>query len=202
MDYKVGLPITIQYVALKKTAGLTDLTFKSYNPSEVLVDTIVMTEVGGGVYKAVFTPALVGQWRIDIASVVNGDSAGKVLEIEAYNIGDVKSGVDTVGGKVDAVKTELDAVQSAVGVTDGKVDTLTTKSDAIKTELDTVNGKADTITTNVAAVKTELDTVNGNVSAIKSKTDNLPVDTAGALTAIQSAVNGVAAQINVGGYIL
>ena len=216
MDYKVGLPITIQYVALKKTLSLADLTLKTYNAAEALVDTIVMTEVGGGTYKAAFTPATTGQWRIDVSSVANGDSAGKIYEIESYNLGDVNSNVSTVSGKVDtvtadvvAVKTELDAVQTKVNTIDTKADTNATAVAAVKTELDavqtTVNStstKADTIITKVDAVKSELDTVNTNVSAVKTKTDNLPADTAGTLTAIQSTINAVSAQINIGGYIL
>ena len=36
-----------------------------------------MTEIGGGLYKAIWTPATVGFFRIEISSIVNKDFAAE-----------------------------------------------------------------------------------------------------------------------------
>ena len=146
MIYKANNVLKIKYVALHKTTGLVDLTLKTYNPSGVIVDTIVMTEVSGGLYEVEFTPLLVGQYRINISSIANGDNKGKTYEIEAIDLSDVQ--------------------------------------------------------TNIDANEIKIDLIDSNVDAIKTKTDNLPADTASELTTIKNKIDAVDAQISDGGEIL
>jgi hypothetical protein len=195
--YKKNEAIKVNYLALKKTVGLTDVTMYVYNTLDVLVSTLVMTEVVAdsgmdalGLYRSSFTPTTEGQWRIRIESATNGDDISKVFEIGNYKLDDIKDQtqdiedkVDIIDGNVDLVKIETDKIPA--------IKTETDKIPAIKTETD----KIQTIDDNV-------DTVNSNVSAIKAKTDNLPANTATELTYIKNKVDSIDTQINPGGYIL
>ncbi len=181
MIYKIGEALKIKYVALKKTLLLEDLTLKTYNPSGVLVDTIVLTEIAGGLYECEFTPLIVGQYRINISSIVNGDNKGKTYEIEAVNLADVNANIDANEVKIDAIDGSVAEVKVVVDAVNGKVD-------AIDTVVDSISGKVDTV-----------DTV---VDAVKAKTDNLPANTATELTGINNKLDALDLQISEGGEIL
>ena len=144
--YPKGEAIKVNYIALKKTLGLVDVSMAVYDELGALFATVVMTELpaptgedSGGLYQGSFTPDAEGQWRIRITSIANGDDISRVFEIDNYDIDDVVAKVDVIDGNVDAIKT---------------------------------------------------------------KTDNLPANTATELTYIKNKVDSIDAQINPGGYIL
>ena len=188
MEYKNGVAVRVQYVALKRTTGLTDLTLKTYNPSGTLVDTTLLTEVSDGLYNVNFTPNVVGQWRIEISSVANGDAIQKAYDVVATLISDVQASVTALDAKVDVLDDKADAIDGKVTVVDGKVDA--------------VDAKIDIIDANVDSVKSTVEASAVEVTAIKSKTDNLPANTATELSDIKTTLSAIASQINIGGYIL
>jgi hypothetical protein len=218
--YKKGEALQVNYLALKKTTGLTDVTMYVYNPSDTLVNTVVMTEVVApsgmdalGLYRGSFTPALDGQYRVRIQSAVNGDDISKVFEIGNYKLDDLQGQLVTIDGNVDlikietdkipAIKTETDKIPSIKTETD-KIQTIDNNVDLVKTETDKIPA-IKTETDKIAAIKTETDkiqTVDDNVDAIKTKTDNLPADTEAELAAIKAVVDDIDVNINPGGYIL
>lgn len=173
MHYRKDEVLKVVYMALNKTGGLTDLTLRVYNPSNTLVNTIIMTEVaegtalGGGLYTGSFTPTVAGQYRIRISSDINNDDFAKVYEVANLDLDDVKTELDTIDGKIDVIGTDVDSALLALAAIEGKVDTA-----------------------NLALI------------AIQAKTDNLPTDTDATLAAIKAVVDNIELQINAGGYIL
>lgn len=72
-------------------------------------------------------------------------------------------------------------------------------------DVDTLDTKIDVIDSNVDLIKLETDkiqTIDDNVDAIKIKTENLPVDTAAELDAIDAKLTDIDNQISSGGYIM
>jgi len=124
--YKKNVAIKINYIAIKKTTGLTDVEMKVYDEAGSLFSTVTMTELGGAgaLYYGSFTPDAVGQWRIRIQSATNLDDYQKVFEIGTYDVDDVKDQLDTVEGKVDIIDGNLTSVKGTVESTDSKVDAL------------------------------------------------------------------------------
>jgi len=189
MDYKKNVEIKVNYLALKKTEGLLDLTVRVYNPANSLVDTVVLTEVnegsglGGGLYQGSFTPDIDGQWRIRITSATNGDDVAKIFEIGNYNVDDVKAQgdaiedkVDILDSNVDLIKTETDKIQ----VIDDNIDLIKTEANKIQTIKDDVI----IIDGNVESIKTTVEGQSSNIDYIKDKVDSID------------------GQISQGGYIL
>jgi len=203
--YKKGEVLKVNYLALKKTEGLTDVTMYVYNPSDVLVNTVVMTEVVAesgmdalGLYRGSFTPALEGQYRVRIESATNGDDISKVFEIGNFKLDDLDAQLVTIDGKIDNLDADVVAVKGVVDSTEGKVDGLVVDVAAVK-------GVVDGIVTDVAAVKGVVDTTDGKVDnldadvvAVKGVVDatKLVVD------ATKIVVDSIDAQISQGGYIL
>jgi endonuclease IV len=142
MEYKNGVAITIEYIVLGRTTGLTDVTLKAYNSSDVLKNTITMTEVSGGLYRATFTPDSVGLWRVAITSVTNLDNIQKGYQIVAYTIADAGTDIAAVKGVVDTIAIDTTTIISDVGDVKGVVDTIALDTAAIV--LKTANLPADT----------------------------------------------------------
>jgi hypothetical protein len=132
--YKKNVAIKINYIAIKKTTGLTDVEMKVYDEAGGLFSTVTMTELGGAgaLYYGSFTPDAVGQWRIRIQSATNLDDYQKVFEVGNYNVDDVKDQLDTVEGKVDVIDGNVTSIKSTVETTDGKVDDLQSDVTSIK----------------------------------------------------------------------
>jgi hypothetical protein len=89
--YKLNQSVKINYVSSNYTTGLSDVVMTPYNPSGIPQTPVLLMEVvgQGGLYQGSFTPNAVGQWRIRISSVSNGDVFHKILEILNHNIDDV-----------------------------------------------------------------------------------------------------------------
>jgi hypothetical protein len=66
------------------------------------------------------------------------------------------------------------------------------------TDVDSLETKIDLIDSNVDLVKTETD----KIQSIKTKTDNLPANTATELTDIKNMVQDIDDQVSTGGYIM
>jgi hypothetical protein len=163
--YKVGTGISVQYLALKRTTGLTDLVLKSYNALNVLVDTLPMVEDANGIYQVVFTPATVGFWRIEISSVSNGDYSAKEYDIVAIDIADVKAVADATKTELDATKTELDATKTEV--------------DAINTNVVAVEGAIVSMQTDITDIKTKVTDIQTTVNTIKADINSLELPSGG-----------------------
>lgn len=144
--YKKNEAIKVNYIALNKTTGLTDVEMEVFNPSDVLVTTVTLVEVAAGsgedplgLYRGSFTPTTEGQWRIRIQSATNNDDISKVFEIGNYKLDDVKDQLDTVEGKVDVI--------------DGNVTAIKTKTDNLPantaTELANIKSVVDDIALNI-----------------------------------------------------
>jgi len=200
MDYKKNVVIKVNYLALKKTEGLLDLTVRVYNPLNSLVDTVVLTEVnegsglGGGLYEGSFTPTTDGQWRIRITSDTNGDDVAKIFDVGNYNIDDVKAQGDAIEDKIDIIDANVDLIKTETD----KIQVIDDNVDSIKSDVTLIKAETDKIQT----IDNNVDTINSNVSIIKTKTDNLPIDTASELSYIKNKVDSIDGQINIGGYIL
>jgi hypothetical protein len=144
--YKKNEAIKVNYIALKKTVGLTDVEMQVFNPADVLVSTFTMTEVVAGsgenalsLYRASFTPTTDGQWRIRIQSATNLDDISKVFEIGNYKLDDVKDQLDTVEGKVDIIDGNVTSIKGTVETTDGKVDGIIVDIAAVKAVVDSID---------------------------------------------------------------
>jgi len=140
--YKKGEVLKVNYLALKKTAGLTDVTMYVYNPSDVLVNTVVMTEVVAesgmdalGLYRGSFTPALEGQYRVRIESATNGDDISKVFEIGNFKLDDLDAQLVTIDGKVDNLDADVVAVKGVVDATKLVVDATKIVVDSIDAQI-------------------------------------------------------------------
>ena len=161
MSYKKNVALKVNYVALHRTAGLTDLEMSIYDEAGVevpIISPITLTEIvgGGGAYYGSFTPDAKGQWRIRIQSATNNDDIQKVFEVGDSDI------------------------------------------DEVKLQTQSIENKEDIIDANVDLIKIETD----KIQSIKTKTDNLPANTAAELDAIDSKLQVLDDQISTGGYIL
>lgn len=161
--FKVNTPISIQYLSLKRTTGLTDLTLKSYNAANTLVDTIVMTELANGVYKATFTPLVTGFFRIEISSVINKDFAAKEYDIVATDIEDVKTELDSVKSTVEDTKTELDATKAVV-------DTINTNVSAVEGAITAMQADVTDIDAKVTSIETKVDSIQADIDSLEIPT--------------------------------
>lgn len=158
MRYKKNVAIKVNYVALHRTTGLTDLNMHIYDETGAELGSgfspILMTEIvgGGGAYYAVFTPDAKGQWRIRIQSATNHDDIQKVFEVGDYDVDDVKAQTqsiedktDIIDGNVDLIKLETDKIQTI----DDNVDAIKTKTDNLPAdtaaELTEIDNKLQTI---------------------------------------------------------
>lgn len=155
MTYRVGNAIKVNYVALKRTTGLTDLYMRIYdkdgNELGSGLSPVLMTEVvgAGGLYQASFTPDAVGQWRIRILSATNGDDISKVFEIEPYNLSDIEDHLEDLEDKLDFIDGNVTSVKNTVESTATKVDAIKTKTDNLPAdtaaELNYIKNKVDSI---------------------------------------------------------
>jgi len=76
--YKINTAIDVVYGAVGAKIGLSDLVLIATNPSGNDQTPITMVEIDNGLYKAAFTPNVVGRWRIRVTSITaseNGASA-------------------------------------------------------------------------------------------------------------------------------
>jgi len=110
MRYKKNNVLKVNYVALHKTVGLTDLEMKVYDEASVLFDTVTMTAVpsNGGAYYASFTPDAKGQWRIRIQSDTNHDDIQKVFEVGDSDIDEIKLQTQSIEDKEDIIDANVD----------------------------------------------------------------------------------------------
>lgn len=198
--YKKNEALQVNYIALHKTAGLTDVYMKVYNPSDTLVTTVTMTEVVAasgenvlGLYRGSFTPTTDGQWRVRIESVTNNDDISKIFEVGNYKLDDVKDQTqsiedktDIIDGNVDLIKTETDKIQTI----DDNVDLIKTETDKIQT----IDDNLDSVKTTVETTDGKVDIIDGNVDSIKTETDKIQ--------SIKETVEAIDTDIAPGGYIL
>jgi peptidoglycan hydrolase CwlO-like protein len=181
MRYIKNAAIKVNYVALHRTLGLTDLSMKVYDEAGELFSTVILTEVlgdgtgldAGGAYKGNFTPDAKGQWRIRITSATNNDDVQKVFEVGNSDVDEVKTQLDTVEGKVDAVQSDVTSVKGTVETTDGKVDALQSDVTSVKGTVETTDGKVDTLQSDLTSVKGTVETSDGKLDLIQDKLDNI-----------------------------
>jgi hypothetical protein len=179
MRYKAGEALKVNYIALKKTLGLVDLTMQVYDEAGVeftgspftMTEVIAPTEDGGiGLYTATFTPDAVGQWRVRIQSPTNGDDISKIFEVQLTKEDDIKAQTQSIEDKVDNLDSDVAAVK---GVVDQAV-------------LDIANLDGD-----IVAVAGQITNLDGDVVAVKAQTQS-----------IEDKVDAIDLQISSGGYIL
>ena len=146
MIYKKDEAIKVNYLALKKTIGLTDVEMQIYNPSDTLITTATMVEEVSetgendlGLYRSSFTPTSSGQWRIRIQSATNGDDISKIFEIGNYKLDDLQTQLVTIDGKIDNLDDDVVDVKGVVDSTEGKVDGLVIDVAAVKSVVDSID---------------------------------------------------------------
>ena len=152
MRYKVGVPLRIDYIALKKTIGLIDVVLRVWDEAGVEFGApIVMTEIVAptadvslGLYTGVFTPDAVGQWRVRIQSATNGDDISKLFETQLTSEDDIKVQTQSIEDKVDASKLVIDATKGVVDATKLVVDATKLVVDNIKTVVDDIHNEITT----------------------------------------------------------
>jgi len=198
MGYKKNEALQVNYIALKKTTGLTDVKMRVYNTADVLINEYTMIEVAAssgdaalGLYRKSFTPTTDGQWRVRIESVINGDDISKIFEIGNFKLDDIETIVADIDGNVDQALLDIAAVKGVVDSTEGKVDQAILDVAAVKGVVDSTEGKVDQTILDVAAVK-------GVVDSTEGKVDQSLLD----IAAVKGVVDNIDLQVNAGGYIL
>lgn len=138
--YKKNDALKVNYIALNKTTGLTDVSMAVYDEVGGLFSTVTMTEVvgAGGLYQGSFTPDESGQWRVRITSATNLDDISKIFEIGNYKLDDVKDQTQDIEDKIDIIDGNVTSIKSTVETTDGKVDTIITDVAAVKAVVDAI----------------------------------------------------------------
>jgi len=130
VKFKINKEFTIEYRAKGDTEGLTDLECIITKP-DGYTDSLTFTEIGGGLYKATYTPTVAGLHRIEITSSSNGDKfVSNFLVVE----------VD-ISSKLDVNSAKLDAIQSDVTDIKNTQDTHTTKLNDISSKLDDIDSQ-------------------------------------------------------------
>jgi len=69
MQYKINQPIEIRFQAVGRQTGITDLKLIPSNPNGIEQPEIALVELGGGLYRATFTPNQTGYWWVIIKSI-------------------------------------------------------------------------------------------------------------------------------------
>ncbi|KKN77831.1 hypothetical protein LCGC14_0355680 [marine sediment metagenome] len=108
--YKVGEVIEVTYQAKGSTTGLTDVVMEIYDETGAkdipIFPDVIMTEVGStGRYYGVFTPDVVGVWKVLIDSATASGKMVKQFDVVLHNI-------DSIGGAVDSVKSTVEGITS------------------------------------------------------------------------------------------
>ncbi|MFA5048490.1 MAG: hypothetical protein WC516_05715 [Patescibacteria group bacterium] len=205
-EIKVGQVRRSFYVANNFAEGLTDLVIDVRLPSGDLLDpSPTVVEQGGGTYYIDYTPLTAGIYQEKCSSVINKDYVVRGLKAVLYDLSDVKSAVDgidtkvdavqssvnTMDGKVDAVALDVGSVKTTVEATDGKVDAVATNVSSVKSTVEATDGKVDTINTNVASAKLTIESVDGKIDTQSSK-----------LTTIEGKIDDLDMQVVKGGYFI
>jgi hypothetical protein len=99
---------TIVYTAIGFRVGLTDLVLTVKAPSGTN-PTATFTDLGNGSYKASYTPAVVGVFTENVASVSNGDQVADSVNVVAFDVMDVKSDLDAFETTTNATLVALQA---------------------------------------------------------------------------------------------
>jgi len=109
MQYKINSSIEVRFQSANRQVGITDLKLVPSNPFGIEQSEINMEEIGGGLYKASFTPDVIGYWWIIIKSTIYpenynskfyfvgkefdyypGQEDGKITDV-SYKLGEVQS---------------------------------------------------------------------------------------------------------------
>jgi methyl-accepting chemotaxis protein len=145
--YKKDVAITVMYVALKKTTGLTDLQMKVYDEAGGLFDTVTLTEVvsNGGLYMGSFTPDAEGSWRARIQSATNNDDVQRLFEVNLIGIDDVNTLVTTIDGNVTSIKGTVESTASDVTSIKGTVESTASDVTAIASDVTSIKATVESI---------------------------------------------------------
>ena len=133
VKFKINKEFTIEYRAKGDTEGLTDLECIITKP-DGYTDSLTFTEIGGGLYKATYTPTVAGLHRIEITSSSNGDKFVSNFLVVEVDLEDISS-------KLDVNSAKLDAIQSDVTDIKNTQDTHTTKLNDISSKLDDIDSQ-------------------------------------------------------------
>jgi methyl-accepting chemotaxis protein len=177
--YKKDVAITVMYVALMKTTGLTDVQMKVYDEAGGLFSTVTLTEVvsNGGLYMGSFTPDAEGSWRTRIQSAINKDDVQRLFEVNLVGIDDVNTLVTTIDGNVTSIKGTVESTAS---------------------DVTSIKGTVESTASDVTSVKGTVESTASDVTSIKGTVES----TASDVTSIKGTVEDIAAEITTGGYIL
>ena len=130
----------VNYIAIGKTTGLTDLTLTVYDEGGIAFGApIVMAEDAGGLYHGSFTPDAAGQWRITISSVVNHDDLQKVYDVVLATTDDVKTQTQSIEDKVDTIDGNVSQVLLDVAAVKLQTQSIEDKVDDVKTVVDSID---------------------------------------------------------------
>lgn len=166
MRYKIGEAVTVDYIALKRTTGLTNLKMQVFDEAgiEFAGSPITMIEVIAGtgendlgLYTADFTPDAVGRWRIRIESATNKDDLSKIFQIQVTKEDDIKTVVDSIEGKVDNLDLDIIDVKTVVDSTEGKVDNLDADVIAVAGQITDVKVQTQSIEDKIDAIDLQID---------------------------------------------
>jgi hypothetical protein len=172
MSYKKNVAIKVNYVALHRQTGLTDLEMKIYDETGAELGsglspiTLVAVPSNGGAYYGSFTPDAKGQWRIRITSATNNDDIQKVFEISNSDVDEVKLQTQSIEDKTDIIDTVVDATKVVVDATKVVVDNTEDK-------VDIIDGNVDQALLDIAAAKVVIDATKVVVDATKVVVDSI-----------------------------
>lgn len=109
MQYKINTSIEVRYLAINRTTGISDLKLTPTNPSGVDGSQVTFTEIGGGLYKATFTPNALGWWWARVSSVLHPED----VSAKSYYVGTTDDPNPTQeDGKVTSLDTKFGEVQA------------------------------------------------------------------------------------------
>ena len=171
MSYRKNVAIKVNYVALHRQTGLTDLEMKIYDETGTELGsglspiTLVAVPSNGGAYYGSFTPDAKGQWRIRIQSATNFDDIQKVFEISNADVDSNEDKIDIIDGNIDQALLDIAAVKGVVDSTEVKVDQTILDVAAVKGVVDSTEGKVDQSLLDIAAVKGVVDNIDLQVNA-------------------------------------
>jgi len=180
----------------------TGTLYSAYFTSDATAIRIAGLGTGHGIHVTGGDGGATGDGILSESLATNGNGfkmigKGSGKDIDADEITNILADTNelqtdwTNGGRLDLILDDIlqdtgTTLPASLSAIDGKIDTIDTNVDSIESLLITVNGKVDTVDTNVdtllsrltatrAGYLDELDfDLQSNISAIKTKTDNLP----------------------------
>jgi len=200
--YKSGVAIEVRYAPPDFQSGLSDVKMEVYDEAgvEIAGSPFSMTEMDDGaatptllgVYEDTsnFLPDAQGSWTVICYSIANGGKTAKTYKIEAHDIDDLGTDLDTIIADTNELQTDW-----ADG---GRLDLLI---DAIKAQTDLLPSDPADQSAVEAAITAAHATTDGLITTVDGVVDGIQTDLSNGtdgLGAIKAAVDA----IGTGGIIL